>query len=551
MPRLRNNALVRVFRARQTERQHCFSPARPSDVSCASWFRPAPGTSRYPARFAPVYCFGSRYKPRRLCRYGPFYRLLDRAFVPCFAAGSARVAWYTKNKFHNEPNRRAARNNAPIRCFFAKGIVSGMAELRAFSALRYNPNEDLASVTCPPYDVLSPQERQALADKSPHATVRVILPEGEGDAKYEIAARLMSDWQANSVLQTDDTPGLYVTRTNFSEPGSGQRKGRLGLVALLKLSEYADGHVLPHEKTLTAPKADRLKLLRATRASVESIMGLVDDETGELYRLLEQAASQTPIASYDGDDDQSHALYKIEDAETIDKIRALALPQPVFIADGHHRYETALAYARETGTLGTDVPEAFLLATITPHSDPGLVVLPTHRLVKNTPPDLLHGLLRGLERDFDVVEISRDDLEGRLRLQVENQIVFGLLLPSGTFYRVASRDAAPLYGKLPSDVSPALRLSEPLLLLHLILGPLLGLDAASIATTDRLAYTRDIDEAVLKVRDTNEYDVCFLLPNPPVTCVRDVSLEGGVMPQKSTFFYPKLASGLLMRTFEK
>jgi uncharacterized protein (DUF1015 family) len=424
-----------------------------------------------------------------------------------------------------------------------------MAEIRAFEALRYAEDVDLAAATCPPYDVLSSAERQRLFDRSPHATVRLILPEGDGDTKYTNAADLLKAWRAEGVLRTDPTPALYVTRTEFSEPGMEEiRHARLGLIALLRLHEYADRVVLPHERTLTGPKADRLNLLRATQANVESIMTLVDDEDSALYREMEAATKNAPLADFTGDDNQRHTLYAITDPDAIARITALVAPKHIYIADGHHRYETSVNYARETGALGTDAPEAFLLATICSHADPGLVVLPTHRLIKGTPSDAKASLFQHLERIFDVQTVDRADLEGRLALHIENQPVFGMILPSGTVYQLTLRDLSAIEPFLPAEIPAPLRSLEPVLLQHLILAPAFALPADQVATTDRLAYTRDVNEAIQRV-ESGEFDAAFLLGRPAVTAVRDASLADAVMPQKSTFFYPKLLSGLVLRSF--
>ena len=229
-----------------------------------------------------------------------------------------------------------------------------MADIRAFSALRYAEGTDLAQVTCPPYDVLSPTERQALQNRSPHAAARLILPNGEGDERYTNAANLLTEWQNAGILRHDDTPALYVTRTNFTEPGSTMRRSRLGLICLLRLYEYADRVVLPHEKTLSKPKEDRLKLLRATQANIESIMALADDESEAMYSLLAQVAAGTPLSTFHGDDDQEHTLFRVNDETLTQAIIAHMENASVYIADGHHRYETSVAHARETETLGTD-----------------------------------------------------------------------------------------------------------------------------------------------------------------------------------------------------
>ena len=197
---------------------------------------------------------------------------------------------------------------------------------------------------------------------------------------------------------------------------------------------------------------------------------------------------------------QRHTLWKIEDPATIDRIAAVVAPEPVFIADGHHRYETAVAYAREKDALGTDQPEAFLLNTLSSLSDPGLSVLPTHRLVKGVAPDVLNLIFRKLDPYFDLLMVDAADLESRLRLTVENQPVFGLVLPSGEINQMTVRDASALASVLPADLAPSLRSLEVVLLQYLALDKALGIPAAEVAKTDRIAYTRDAD------------DLAFLLP---------------------------------------
>lgn len=422
-----------------------------------------------------------------------------------------------------------------------------MAEIRPFRATRYRSDQDPAKVTCPPYDVLSAAEQAALAARSPYAAVRVILPEGDADTRYANAAALLQDWMTTGVLQQDGTPGLYVTRTEFTEPGTGSlRLARLGLVSLLRLHDYADKVVLPHERTLTGPKEDRLRMQRATNANIESIFSLVDDGDKSLYALLEAATHTEPLTDFTGDDDQRHTLWKIEDPAIIARIAEVVAPQPIFIADGHHRYETAVAYARENDALGTDKPEAFLLNTLTSMTDPGLSVLPTHRLVKGVPADIQHTIIQRLDPYFDLLLSEIGDVESRLRLAVANQPVFGLVLPSGEINRMTARDASALAADLPAGLAPALRGLEAVLLQYLVLDKALGIPAADVAKTDRIAYTRDAHDAVERVRN-GEYDLAFLLGRPSVTAIRDVALAGEVMPQKSTFFYPKLLSGLLMR----
>lgn len=423
-----------------------------------------------------------------------------------------------------------------------------MAEIRPFPALRYAPDVALDSVTCPPYDVLSVEQRNLLFARSPYATAHLILPEGEGDAKYASAAALLKEMREERILRLDPGPALYVTRTQFTEPGTGVRKERLGLVCLLRLHEYADRVVLPHERTLTGPKEDRLKLIRATGGNLESIMLVVDDPDTSLQRALTEATHRDPVASFEGDDDQRHTLYRVDRDEAIRQVQANLAGKEVFIADGHHRYETSLAIAKERGALGTEAPEAFLLVTITSLADPGLVVLPTHRLVRGTPPESRDRLLETLAERFTVTKVGDEAIGEPLTATADapGTFTFLLALPDG-LYRLTVEGGA-LAQSLPSDLPPSLAQLDVTRLLHLVLDPVFGIGPDAVATTDRLSYTRSAEEAVARVR-SGEYDAACLLSRPTVEGMLDVSRADEVMPQKSTFFYPKLLSGLVMRVF--
>lgn len=425
-----------------------------------------------------------------------------------------------------------------------------MALLRPFRAVRYADSSVLPAATCPPYDVLSPAERQALIERSPVATARLILPEGEGDARYAHAADLWQTWRSAGVMVNDSAPALYVTRTEFTRPDTGEQQTRLGLVGALRLHRYEDRVVLPHEHTLSKPKADRLSLLRATHANFESIMLLADDTDQSLYHLMDAATGGAPVAAFVGDDDQGHTLWAVTDEAAVGALAARLAPHPVYIADGHHRYETSVAYAEETGALGREQPEAFLLATLLSSADPGVALLPTHRLVKDVPADLLGNVQSNLGELFDVRETSLEEMEARLRTpSATNQPVLGLMLRSG-LYELTSRDWPTTEAALPAGIAPSLRGLDVTLAQHLILDRALGLPASETATTDRLAYTRDTKEAVARVQ-AGEFDAAVLLGHTPAKAVFDVSDANEVMPQKSTFFYPKLLSGLVLRALEE
>ncbi len=321
------------------------------------------------------------------------------------------------------------------------------------------------------------------------------------------------------------------------------------MICLLKLEEYSTGRVLPHEKTLTAAKADRLELLRATEAQFESIYGLYSDPDCAVQSFLrEYDDRETVMEQVDNAIGSSHRIERISDPNAHAVLREMLADKQVFIADGHHRYETSLNFRRETRAaqsgLVEDTPIAadYILITLTAFEDEGLLVLPTHRLVKNVSADKIAALPTALGRHFTLTLSSPEAIEPAIAAQAAHGAVsFGVVLPPGTLH-LATLNAETLEqaGSRAVDQLPVTLLGT------LILNDCLGIDTAAVAAGTHVSYTRDLAEAVSSVK-RGESQAAFLLGRPTVSEIRDVSLAGDVMPQKSTFFYPKLLSGLVLR----
>ncbi len=423
-----------------------------------------------------------------------------------------------------------------------------MVDILPFRGVRYDPaaGGDLSALVAPPYDVISPAEQAALYGKHPANVVRLIL--GREDDKYAQAARLFREWLASGILKADDEPALYVYRQAFEDPATGEPvPERVGLVCLLKLEDYRTGRVLPHEKTLTGPKTDRLDLLRATGAQFESIYGLYPDPDRAVESFLrEYDDRETVIERVDGLIGSSHRIERITDTSAHAVLRDLLADAPVFIADGHHRYETALAYrdevraARPDVAEGAPIPEDYILITLTAFEDEGLVVLPTHRLVKNVSSEKIAVLPDALAARFALSDSAPDAVEAEIAAQAQaGKVAFGVVLPPGRVHLAVLEEPADL------GASAAERLPVTLLG-RLILDQCLGIDAAAVAAGGHVSYTRDLAEAVGAV-EQGEAQAAFLLGRPTVGEIKEVSLAGDVMPQKSTFFFPKLLSGLVLR----
>lgn len=430
-----------------------------------------------------------------------------------------------------------------------------MADILPFAGVRYDAARlgvPLADLVAPPYDVISPAEQSALYDKHPANVVRLIL--GREEDKYEQAGTQFRAWLSDGTLVTETDPSIYVYRQSFKDPLTGEPSPeRIGLVCLLKLEEYGTGTVLPHEKTLTGAKADRLSLLRATGAQFESIYGLYSDPDKTVQSFLGEYDDREPVLEQVDDViGSSHAVERIDDASAVMVLREFLADKPIFIADGHHRYETALNYRREVRAAHPEwdsIPIAadYILITLTAFEDEGLLVLPTHRLVRGVDPETVARLPETLVSQFTVTPIDAEDLEAAVEeASREGRIAFGVVLPGANYLATLNAASEELAGLVPGDQSDAVK-RLPVTLLHsLIIENHLGIGAAALAAASQISYTRDTNEAITQVAQGGA-QAAFLLPRPSVQDVRDVSLAGDVMPQKSTFFFPKLLSGLILR----
>jgi len=394
-----------------------------------------------------------------------------------------------------------------------------MAVVTPFRALRYDPARvgNLDAVVAPPYDVISPAQRDALYDRSPWNVVRLILP--REPERAEAAAATLRAWMASGVIALDAEPALYFYSQEFSLK-DGLRRRRDGLLCRLGLEEFASGVVRPHERTFPGPKQDQLALLRATGAYLSPIFGLYA-RPGERLREVAGVAG-APLLEVNGDHGEVHRLWRITDAAAVARVADALAPETIFIADGHHRYETGLAYRRERGAEGPDS----ILACVSNMEEEGLVVLPTHRLLRVP------------------LRLEAPAFEARLRaaFAVEPLASDGAR-PGGAIDVVLPDRALRLRPRAPAldcvaDLPASVRTLDVAVLHGAILGPILGVEPGD------LEFTHDDDEAFEAVA-SGRSTAAFLLNPPGVAAVRAVCLAGELMPEKSTYFYPKLASGLV------
>jgi uncharacterized protein (DUF1015 family) len=434
-----------------------------------------------------------------------------------------------------------------------------MAEFIPFRGLRPNTEKlQLADVIAPPYDVIKGSLRDELLARSPFNIVAVELPAPYGqqatEAQYIQAGQTLRDWQAQGVLVRDDA-AYYIYEQEFEVPGTAEVKKRRGVLGALRVEEFGET-VKPHEHTLSGPKQDRLNLLRAARTNTSPIFGLFADDDGWVERVLETVCVTPPLASALDSEGITHRLWRLHDDESVNAIQAAFENEPIFIADGHHRYETALNYrnerqaqAEKEGRAWTGYEdENFVMMMCVSTSDDGLVVLPTHRLVKNVDAAKVNGLLDALAEYFDIEEVEYHSApqQAAMLLDALSELPdergrLGLNLP-GRAYVLQLRAGDTHLASMEDSRSRAYNNLDVSLLHTLIMQNLLGVGPSELAAGQHVSYTINAAEAIQKVNE-EEYALAFILRSTPVAQVQEVADAGDKMPQKSTYFYPKLVTG--------
>ena len=413
-----------------------------------------------------------------------------------------------------------------------------MAEVLPVHAVHYDPRKvgSLADVVAPPYDVIDEAQRAELAARSPYNAVELDLPRApDGGDPYEHAGALLLEWIHQGVLGRDAGPTIWPLEQEYTAPG-GSRPVRRGFLARVKLAPYGEG-IRPHERTQPGPKEDRLRLTRATRHNLSPIFAL---HPGDAWRHLEPALGEDPWGEVTDPDGTTHRVWRVEDPAVHQAIAEELLPGELLIADGHHRYETSLAYRREVGQGG---PADYALMALVSLEDPGLAVFPTHRLISGLAdnPAKQEALGTGLRERFEIEEVPSDRLDPA---GSEGVGVFGYIdshFKGGFRLRLASN---PALDRSLSGRSEAYRTLDAAILEELVLKGTLGMTTEQIADKRCIGYTPSIDEAVARV-ETGDYQAAFILRPTPIGQVREVAASGETMPPKSTYFFPKVLTGLV------
>ncbi len=426
-----------------------------------------------------------------------------------------------------------------------------MAILRPFRPLRYNPAVvgDLSTVVAPPYDVISEAQRDVLYARSRHNVVRLIL--NRSADPYREAGELLRTWCRNGVLIREVPPALCYYVEQFQLPDGSPRQ-REGVIGIVRLEPFHTGRIRPHERTFARAKEDRMRLLRACHTNLSPIFGLFAGKMEALDPARRIAATHAADVSVRDSSDVQHQLWLLTQPDAIAAITDALREDTVFIADGHHRYETALAYSedcRRQGATDDNAPHNFVLMYLTCMSHPGLVILPTHRVLAATGIESREIVTR-LRRHFRLAAFprtARAEFWSCLRHAFQ-PVRLGVALAGSDELYVATLDDPAVMDQYAAELAPRVRRLDVTVLDTVILRGVLGIDCAAAAQEKRLTYTHDDDAAFSAVDGGAQ--VGFLMNPPRIDDVQAVCLAGQTMPEKSTYFFPKLLTGLVFHPLD-
>lgn len=433
-----------------------------------------------------------------------------------------------------------------------------MAQVKPFAAIRYDTAVvgELSKVTSPPYDVISPEDRVYYHKLHPNNFVRLVLGEefptdNDHENRFSRAGRYLDEWLASGVLKQDPEPAIYVYQQVFAPLGAGQSeacKSVRGFTCAVKLADYSENVILPHEWTLARPKSDLALLIRQVKANLDCVYGLYADRDRVLDTVMDKAMAGTPIEEAVDKNGVINRVWAVTNPADIEKVVSFMADKQIAIADGHHRYETALAYRDELRLVGPghDVPAQqhpaerefdYVMMTLINVYEKDMTIYPTHRVLGNLPENTLVGLDAELKEDFEVKASTKQTLVE----DMAREGAIGMYRPGAAAILVPKEGIESM---LPgSEPSRKLELTK----LHkLILEKRLGIDDEKLRNQAHIVYTRDPDEA-FRLVDSGERQIAFFVNHIPVKAVLDIAAAGEKMPQKATYFYPKLLSGLALR----
>ncbi|MFR5789941.1 MAG: DUF1015 domain-containing protein [[Clostridium] leptum] len=421
-----------------------------------------------------------------------------------------------------------------------------MAEVKGMKGLRFQTSKagSIQELCCPPYDIISEEQRKAYLERNEHNVIRLELP--KGDDPYGTAGRLLEEWIQQGILKREEKESLYIYEEEFT--ARGERKRVKGFICRVKLEEFEKGVVLPHEETLSKAKEDRFNLMKATFCNFSQIYSLYMDPEHVTLARIDQLSQGEPQAEFTDGEGVTHRLWVVSDPETVAAVCGDFKDRKLYIADGHHRYETALNfrnYCREQGLAKEGDPADYIMMMLVDMEHDGLVVFPTHRLLRNLKNFDPRAAMKACEPYFRVEEKPVLPMEKALdEKYAKGEKAFGFYCGGDRWTLLTLKDLSVLDGLLPG-LSEASKSLDVTVLHTLVLEKLFGIDKENMANQVNLTYTRSFQEAVESV-EKGESQCAFILNPTRVAEIRDVAAAGEKMPQKSTYFYPKLITGLVM-----
>ena len=422
-----------------------------------------------------------------------------------------------------------------------------MALVKPFKGVRFNTGiaGKIEELVCPPYDVISEEQRKAYIEKNENNIIRLELP--KGDNPYRSAHDIFTQWKEKGILKTEDLPAVYIYEEEFE--ACGKRTKVKGMICRVKIEDFSKGVILPHEFTLSKAKEDRLNLMKATNCNFSQIYSLFMDPAHCTTQKLDSLSTGAPDIHLTDNDNVTHRLWIVTDQAAISSLCADFDDRKLYIADGHHRYETALNYRNWCYAQGKSAPGGaadYQMMMLVDMEHPGLAVFPTHRLVRNLENFDPKQAMAACTQYFTITEKTGvASMEAELdKLFQEDKTAFGFYCGGDTWAQLVLKDPSVMQAILP-DKSAATRELDVTVLHTLILEQLFGIDAENMAKQINLTYTKVFDEAIASVK-SGVSQCAFILNPTKVTQIRNVAAAGEKMPQKSTYFYPKLITGLVL-----
>lgn len=426
-----------------------------------------------------------------------------------------------------------------------------MATIKPFRALRFNTevSGDIKYLISPPYDIINDEQYNQYISSSKYNIIQLELPKGKNP--YNNAKHLLSKWIDVGILKRDNEDSIYIYEDEFNI--NGERKKIKGFISLVKLEEFSKKIILPHEYTLSKAKEDRLNLMKATSCNFSQVYSLYTDEQNKIAPIIDNASLSKPDIEVTDPDGITHRLWAITDKNIINKISEQFRNKKLYIADGHHRYETAINYrdyCRKNGLSKKGDPVDYIMMILVSISNSGLVVFPTHRLIKNLNQFDCKKIISQCKNYFEIEE--KDDIKTIEKdlnsLFKQNKSAFAFYTGNKSWILMTLKDNINIKGILPN--LPASILKLDVTILHsLILERIFGIDKENMKNQTNLTYTRDIKEAISSV-DSGASQCAFILNPTRVSEIKNVAIDGEKMPQKSTYFYPKIITGLVMNQID-